>query len=124
MDKCDLRLLNRVAQTIFDKKGFNILALDMHPCCSLVDYVLIAEGMADRHVIAIAKAILEVMDQEKISPIFVEGLEEGDWIVLDFSWLVIHLFMPGIRDRYHLEGLWRKADIVDLTIEVPAHLSA
>lgn len=122
MDR-ELFIVNKIAQAIFDKKGLNILALDMHPCSSLIDYVIIAEGFADRHVTAIAKHLVEILKQENVPLIFEEGINEGDWVVLDFSWIVIHLFMPGIRDKYHLESLWREAEIVDVSIDV-AHLIA
>jgi ribosome-associated protein len=116
--KEELDILNQVAQVIFNKKGINILALDMRPCSSLIDYVLIAEGLAPRHVIAIAESILEKMKKRGIAPTFQEGLIYGDWVVLDFSWLVVHIFMPGFRDRYQLEYLWSQAEIVDVVIDL------
>ncbi len=109
--------LNRIAQVIFDKKGFNILGLDVRGISSLTDYVIIAEGNVDRHVIAIAEAVIKALKEEGIKPICVEGLKTGDWIVLDFLEIMVHLFMPGLRDRYRLEDLWRESQILDLQID-------
>ena len=120
MSENTIKNLNIAAQTIFDKKGFNILALDVRGISSLTDYVLIAEGSVDRHVIAIAKELLEVLKARGEKPIYVEGLEAGDWIVLDYLDYMIHLFMPGLRDKYQLEELFRDGKIVDLKIEVNA----
>jgi ribosome-associated protein len=111
-------LLETIAQTIFDKKGINILALDVRGVSSLTDYVLIAEGMVDRHVIALAHEILQTMKQQGEMPLNSEGMQHGDWVVLDFGGYMVHLFMPGMRDKYKLEELYRQAKIVNLHIKV------
>jgi ribosome-associated protein len=108
-------MLNRIAQIIYDRKGSNILALDLKGICSFTDSLLIAEGNVDRHVISIARAIAEDC---KESLIHVEGLANGDWIVLDFSDVIVHLFQPGLREKYSLEKLWKEGRIVDLNIDV------
>jgi ribosome-associated protein len=113
-----LLLLNVVAQAIFDKKGMNILALDVQGISSLTDYVVIAEGTVDRHVKAIAQAIESALKAYGEVPLNVEGKKEGDWVVLDYHQIMVHLFMPGLRDRYRLEDLWQKGHIVDLRIVV------
>lgn len=117
MLKDDQALLNTIAQTIFDKKGSNILAIDLRGISSITDYVILAEGNVDRHVIAIAKAIVEALKEQGIAPVHIEGLETGDWVVLDYLQVMVHLFMPGLRDRYQLEKLWQKGEIIDLHIE-------
>lgn len=115
MKKVDsIAVLNSIAQTVFDKKGFNILALDVRDVSTLTDFFLIAEGNVDKHVVALAKAVIEKLKQEGESPIHVEGLDQGDWVVVDYLEIVIHLFKPGIRDKYRLEELWREGKIVDL----------
>lgn len=120
MSEESIKNLNIAAQTIFDKKGMNILALDVKGVSSLTDYVLIAEGSVDRHVIAIAKELLMVLKENGEKPIYIEGLEAGDWVVLDYLDYMIHLFMPGLRDKYQLEELFRDGEIVDLKIEINA----
>lgn len=110
--------LNLIAQTIFDRKGFNILALDVKEISSLTDYIVIAEGSVDRHVRAIAHAIIEQLEQSGLNPARVEGIGEGDWIVIDYVHIMVHLFKPGLRDRYQLEQLLREGKIVDLQIDV------
>jgi ribosome-associated protein len=109
--------LDLVAQTIFDKKGFNILALDVRGVTSLTDYVLIAEGSVDRHVMAIAKEIVAALKEKGEKPLSSEGLQSGDWIVLDYLDFIVHIFMPGIRDKYCLEELFREGKVVNLKID-------
>ena len=111
-------LLNLASQTIFDKKGFNILALDVKGISSITDYVLIAEGNVDRHVISIAKAVEEALAELGEKPIFIEGLQNGDWVVLDYVQMIVHIFMPGLRDKYQLEKLFPQAELIELNIDV------
>ncbi len=118
MKKDPIETLNLVAQTIFDKKGFNIMALDVKGISSITDYVIVAEGNVDRHVIALSKAIQEALHETGEKPVFVEGAANGDWVVLDYMQLIIHLFMPGLRDKYQLEKLFPQSEIVDLDIVV------
>lgn len=111
-------ILPIIGQTIFDKKGVNILALDVRGISTLTDYVVIAEGMVDRHVISIANELLKVLQEKGDKPLYVEGLQHGDWVVLDFGGYMIHLFEPGLREKYRLEELFRAGKIIDLKIKV------
>jgi ribosome-associated protein len=111
--------LSRIAQIIYDKKGMNILALDVQGVSSITDYLIIAEGLADRHVTSIARAIIDEIEKNK-GPMLrhAEGVKTGDWAVLDYGFVMIHLFRPGVRHKYAIERLWSKGEIVDLLIEV------
>ena len=117
MEKDNLIILNKIAQAIYDKKGFNILALDVRGLSSITDFVVIAEGNVDRHVIAIARAVVADLRTLGERPYCIEGESEGDWVVVDFSTIMVHLFQPGVREKYQLETLWTDAKIVDLDIQ-------
>lgn len=112
------RALNCAAQAIFDKKGINILALDVHGISNLTDYVLIAEGNVDRHVIALANEVIDTLEKEGEHPIHVEGLDTGDWVVIDYLDYMIHIFQPGLRDKYRLEEIFRDGEIIDLNLNL------
>lgn len=116
----ELPVLNRIAQAIYDKKGVNILGLDVRGISTLTDYVIIAEGNVDRHVVAIADAVIQVLKEDGYQPVHVEGLQSGEWVVIDFLDIMVHLFSPGLRDKYRLEDLWRDGQIIDLTIDTTA----
>ena len=113
-----IQIINTAAQAIFDKKGVNILALDVKGVSALTDYILIAEGNVDRHVIAIAQEIIETLKEHGEKPLHIEGLQSGDWIVIDYLDCMIHLFMPGLRDKYRLEELFRDGKIIDLNLKI------
>jgi ribosome-associated protein len=106
------------AQAIFDKKGTNILALDVRGISSLTDYVLIAEGGVDRHVIAIAHEVMKVLKERGQTPLYVEGLQTGDWVVLDYLDYMIHIFMPGLRDKYRLEEIFQEGKILPVKLKI------
>lgn len=113
-----LVMLNTIAQIVYNKKGFNTLALDVQGLSTITDFLLIAEGNVDRHVISMARSIIEELSEQGEEPLHTEGLQTGDWIVLDYGQIMIHLFKPGLRDKYSLERLWSESKIVDLEIDV------
>jgi ribosome-associated protein len=114
------RILNLAAQTIFNKKGFNILALDVRGVSTMTDFFLIAEGNVDKHVAALGNAVSEALKKEGERPIHSEGLSQGDWVVLDYLEVIIHLFIPGLREKYRLEELWHEGKVIDLDILQPS----
>lgn len=115
-----LKDLERIAQAIYDKKGFNILVLDVREICTMTDYFIIAEGTVDRHVKALSNMVMDEFTAEKRNPLFVEGQREGDWIVLDYGDFIVHLFTPELREKYALENLWSKGKVVDVKINTAA----
>jgi len=118
MNRTPLETLNIIAQVIYDRKGFNILALDVQGLSSITDFLLIAEGNVDRHVSSIGRAIIDELDERGEDPVHAEGLKTGDWAVLDYGQVMVHIFSPGLRERYCLERLWNESKIVDLEIDV------
>lgn len=110
--------LNLIAQTIYDKKGFNILALDVRGISTMTDFYVIAEGTVDRHVKSICREIIGKLKEQGIGVLHVEGEKDGDWVVIDFGEIVIHLFIPELRVRYALEELWTDGKIVDVEIAI------
>jgi len=110
-------LLSGLAQVVCDKKGFNLLALDVRGICSMTDYFLIAEGNVDRHVQGMAREIISILKAGSRQPLTVEGLEEGNWVVVDCGDLVIHLFIPDFRQRYRIERVWQEGKIIDLDLD-------
>lgn len=111
------KLTSFITQVIHDKKGFHILALDIHEISSITDVLIIAEGHVDRHVTAIAKAIEEALKKQGETPIYIEGLENGDWVVMDYFNVIVHLFIPGLREKYQLERMWSEGKLIDLDLD-------
>ncbi len=118
MNRTPYETLNRLAQIVYDKKGFNILAIDVQGLSNITDFLLIAEGNIDRHVSSIARSIIEELGRDGHKPLRVEGVQSGDWVVIDYGEVMVHLFAPHLREKYSLERLWSDSKIVDLDIDV------
>lgn len=115
MQHDSVQILNLIARTLYQKKGFNIVAIDVRGVSTLTDFFLIAEGSVDRHVISLSRSVEDVLkEQEGLLPLHREGLASGDWVVLDYLEIVIHLFIPSVRDNYRLEEMWSKGKIINL----------
>lgn len=83
--------------------------LDLRGVSDATDWFLIASGDSDTHTRAIADNIIERMREAGFRPSGVEGKASGSWILLDYITLVIHVFLPRVRDYYDLERLWGDA---------------
>lgn len=92
-----------------EKKAWDPVVLDVRDKTSVADYFVICEGETDRQVRAIADAMLESARARGIRPLAVDGYEDATWILLDFDSVLAHIFLPGERSYYDLEGLWQAA---------------
>lgn len=108
--------VEEIVKAIHNKKGFNILVLDVHDVSTLTSYFVIAEGRVERHLKAISDEILDRLSKVKRKPIHLEGVSD-DWIVVDYGDVIIHLFKPDVREKYALEKMWHEGKIVDIAIE-------
>lgn len=118
MTKNDKKRLDALAQLIFDKKGCNILVLDVRGISTMADYCVIAEGSVGRHVKALCYALKDELKHGSSSLYHCEGEDDGDWVVMDCGDILIHLLTPDMREKYALEELWKKGKIVDVQIDV------
>lgn len=117
-------LLELAAQAIYDRKGMNILGLDISAVSTMTNFFLIAEGNVSRHTVAISESVRLALAEHGERPLSIEGRENGEWIVMDFGHFIIHIFGPGLREKYDLESLWKEGTVVDLKIQVPDSLPA
>jgi ribosome-associated protein len=96
-----------------DKKGENIVLMDMRPVSPIADYFVIISGTSDRQL----KAIIDHVEQEikekyGVRPWRVEGVASNGWVLIDYGDVVVHVFLPERRAYYDLEGLWREAPVM------------
>lgn len=117
MDNSQL-ILNKIAQAIYDRKGKNIVALDIAELTTVTEKIVIAEGNVDRHNQAIARDIIKAVDELGIKPAFGKVVGKQDWVVLDFIDVMVHILTPAYRQDYKLEELWKDGKILHLDIDV------
>ncbi|HSR66362.1 MAG TPA: ribosome silencing factor [Acidobacteriota bacterium] len=100
-------VLQRICDIISDKKGEEILLLDVSDIASFTSYLLICEGRNLRQNQAIADAVVERLKKEYgLRPSHIEGKGDAKWILLDYLEFVIHIFKPETRDFYSIDKLW------------------
>ncbi|MDY0212188.1 MAG: ribosome silencing factor [Desulfuromonadaceae bacterium] len=103
------------AKSALDKKALDLRILHIAELSSLTDYLVIATGTSDRHVQAIAESIREDLKQQHDdTPLAVEGMTEGRWVLLDYGDVMVHVFQTEVRNFYDLEGLWVEAADLEL----------
>ncbi|RPI95074.1 MAG: ribosome silencing factor [Chloroflexi bacterium] len=96
-----------------DKKGEDIVLMDMRPVSPMADFFVIVSGTSGRQLKAIIDHIgQEVKETHHIRPWRVEGEPNNGWVLIDFGDVVVHVFLPEKRAYYDLEGLWREAPVM------------
>ncbi|MFL5869782.1 MAG: ribosome silencing factor [Solirubrobacterales bacterium] len=111
-------LARLVAEIVDDKKGEDIVCLNVRPLVSYTDYLVIATARNERQAKAIYDEVhLRLKRESGLLPQRVEGESEARWLLADYNDCVLHVFVPELRDRYRLERLWGEADRLELGLE-------
>jgi ribosome-associated protein len=97
------------AQAALDKKAYDLVILEVSALTSVADYFLICTGRSDIQVQAICRAIEESLAKVGTTPLAIEGFTHGQWVLIDFGDVVVHVFYETVRQFYNLEGLWAQA---------------
>jgi len=102
-----------IIQALLEKKGENIICIDLRKINHvLFDYFIICTGNSKPHIETLADYVQEVTRREaKTKPTFVEGLSNGEWVLLDYFNIIVHIFQTETREFYNLEQLWNDAEI-------------
>ena len=95
-----------VAGALDDLKADNVHVLDVRHMTTVTDTMVVASGRSDRHVRAIAGAVVEHCKKAGFKPLGVEGERSGEWVLVDLADLVVHVMLPRVREFYNLEKLW------------------
>ncbi len=109
-------LLSNIIKGIEDVKGENIDILDLRAIDNTVcDYFVICNGNSNTQVNAIVGSIQKLVSKElKDKPWHVEGTENGEWVLMDYVNIVVHVFQKHIREYYRIESLWGDANITTI----------
>ena len=100
------KLKNTIINSLEDIKAVNPIAIDVTKISSLTDFMVIASGTSNRHIVAMSEHILEGLKETNISGIKIEGQGGDDWVLVDAGDVVIHLMSADAREFYDLESLW------------------
>ena len=99
-------LLARILSSLDDDKAEGIVTIDLTGRSSLCDAIVVATGRSTRHVAAAAENLAERLKQWGFTSPRMEGLPQGDWVLIDAGDVIVHLFRAEVRAYYDLEGMW------------------
>jgi ribosome-associated protein len=106
--------VQRAVELAADRKGADIVLMDLRGLSNATDFFLLVNGTSDTHVRSIADHIIDEMRKEGMRADHIEGLRSGRWVLIDFIDFVVHVFHPAARDFYQLERLWGDAPTVPI----------
>jgi ribosome-associated protein len=97
-----------------DHKAYDLVVLETGRISSIADYFVICSGRSDTQVQAIADAIDGALRDRGERALSIEGMQHGQWVLMDYGDVVIHIFYVPVREFYDLERLWVRAPRVEL----------
>lgn len=107
-----LELAHTIVDALEDKKGENIILMDLEKVAMFTSYFVICSGTSDRMLSALAEGVVDQV-RETYS---IKGIEQGQpasgWVLVDFGSVIVHCFAPETRDFFKLEELWREGKIL------------
>jgi ribosome-associated protein len=105
-------LAREIANSLEDKKGEDIVLIDLKDIVSFTDYFIICTGSSDRMLDALAKAAIEDIRAKHKKKGKLQGFSRDGWVIVDYGDVVVHLFSPDQRDFYNLEELWEDGKVL------------
>lgn len=99
------KLTAAVVEALEDMKAQDVLVIDVQGRCDFADRFVLATGRSDRQIKALSQSLIEVAHRFGL-PGKVEGLGAMEWLLVDMDDIIVHLFLPEVRDSFQLERLW------------------
>ncbi len=99
--------LKQLLKFLDEIQAIDTVVIDVSKQTTVTDYMIICSGRSSRHVKAIAEQVLEKMKAAGLPALSQNGLEVGEWALIDFGYFVLHVMQPDSRIFYNLEGLWQ-----------------
>lgn len=100
--------LKPLLQSLDDMQAIDIVIIDVHEQTAITDAMIICSGRSSRHVKAIAENLIEHMKHTPLPALSNHGLDSGDWALIDFGDVIVHVMQKETRAFYNLEGLWQQ----------------
>jgi ribosome-associated protein len=114
--------VQRAIDAAQDRKGSDVVVLDLRPAEGFTDYFVIVTGQNVRQIQAISDAIQDSLASKGANPAHIEGGHHAGWILLDYFDFIVHIFSPDTRAFYSLERLWGSAERIEVPDPTPPQL--
>ena len=106
--------VRRLVEAARERNAEDVVVLDVSELTSFADVFVLASGSSDRNVRAIVDAVVAAAARLGERPLGVEGYAEGRWVLVDLVDVIVHAFLPAVREEYQLERLYADAPVVEL----------
>lgn len=107
-----MEVIGKIVDFIDEKQGFDIVVLDLSKEAAVAEYYIIATGKNNRHVASLADDIEQELAKYGYIMNHKEGQREGEWVVLDYSAFIVHVFNQDKRDYYKIQNVYKNAPII------------
>ena len=104
------QLKHMIVKALDDLKAVNTVVLDVTGLTDVMDFLVISSGTSNRHVKSLASNVSMEAKKQGLPPLGIEGDDAGEWVLVDFGDVVVHVMLPATRDQYDLERLWTSAE--------------
>ncbi|MFI3226663.1 MAG: ribosome silencing factor [Clostridia bacterium] len=109
-----MEMVKKIVTILDDKKAQNIEVLKVSDVTALTEYMVIATGTSSTQVRALAGYVEEIMKKDEDFPVHhTEGYNDTGWVLLDFGYVLVHVFEQSVREHYKLEKLWETAEKIE-----------
>lgn len=108
--------LKTVLASLDESKADDIVSIDIQGKSSLADHIVIASGRSHRHVAALSEHLVRALKEDGHGAPRVEGQSSADWVLIDASDVIVHIFRPEVREFYNLEKMWQALETEDGTV--------
>lgn len=112
---CENKTVNKIVEVLNNKKATDITVLNVSSLTTMADYFVFANGKNARQTQALCDYVEEELGKDSIYHVNKEGYRSGEWILIGFDDIIVHIFQPETRDFYNLERIWQDAIPVDIT---------
>ena len=101
----------KIHKVLSDNKAKDITKISLEKKSSIADFMIVCSGTSNRHVISLSNYLVEALKKENLNTLNVEGIRNGDWVLVDAGDIIIHLFRSEVREYYSLEKMWAGEEI-------------
>ena len=100
-----------IHEVLTDNKAKDITKINLEKKSSIADFMIICSGTSNRHVISLSNYLVKALKKENLNTLNVEGIRNGDWVLVDAGDIIVHLFRSEVREYYSLEKMWAGEEI-------------
>lgn len=103
------KIVRYILETLEDGKASDTTLMEVQKISSFTDFMIVSSGRSARQVKSLVRRVKEFLSTKGIRPIGIEGENTGEWVLIDYGEVVLHVMQPGAREFYQLEKLWGEA---------------